>query len=498
MRGNKNVTDMFTKLRPVDTKMIHNIKVSPRPIKKRSLSGTLKSIQTIKQAATNVSKENRDANKETVGTILRSMGEQSSVHGFRNGTSGLAVGQQTFDDFLASMRNTSNTVYDTASFEIRITDIDEDVINQVMTDAGDDSSEELDELYILNQRLQQEYESLSRDDRISMGHDIDKMLLSCTFAGRQCKRPTRRHVSKEYGNCYTFESKSYVATRSGPDYGFQMTLNLETHEAIPHMTHGYGARIVLHQSGSFPLPAEEGMTLSPGYETSLGVRMAKISRLGPPHGSCAIPLGFFGKRGYNNISSSIRYSSQACLLDCKEMAIETICGCFESNIRNELYTGYSDRTDALRNCAESTNDFRCATAVTQDFLIGTRTCYCPNACNETIYSRVFSGRLWPSQDYLNELMESACSKYDLDYRSCPLHTLTHAEKSMNFLKINVYYEDLNYQYLSEEPEYELMNLLSDIGGSLGLFLGASALSIGEVFELLVELSCYFVQKRRNR
>ncbi|OWF36335.1 Degenerin-like protein unc-105 [Mizuhopecten yessoensis] len=279
--------------------------------------------------------------------------------------------------------------------------------------------------------------------------------------------------------------------------GFQMTLNLETHEAIPHMTHGYGARIVLHQSGSFPLPAEEGMTLSPGYETSLGVRMAKISRLGPPHGSCAIPLGFFGKRGYNNISSSIRYSSQACLLDCKEMAIETICGCFESNIRNELYTGYSDRTDALRNCAESTNDFRCATAVTQDFLIGTRTCYCPNACNETIYSRVFSGRLWPSQDYLNELMESACSKYDLDYRSCPLHTLTHAEKSMNFLKINVYYEDLNYQYLSEEPEYELMNLLSDIGGSLGLFLGASALSIGEVFELLVELSCYFVQKRRN-
>ncbi|XP_069111481.1 amiloride-sensitive sodium channel subunit beta-like [Argopecten irradians] len=587
MKEKKSITDVFSRLHSPENVRIHNIKVSPRPTRKRSISDTLKSIRTINEApADNKKEKKKEITKETVGSIFTSLGEGSSVHGVsrvlsgssrrramwllfiitfltyflyqfygiltyyysypiktvitiesrplllpaiticntnpirmsqiresgtrimrklmeidgfdddRN-TSAIFGGRDTFQELLDSMRNASDTVYDAASFDISDDDIGHAIVDDLEGLHGNVMPEELDELYILNQKLQQEYDSLTREQRIEMGHEIDKMVLRCTFAGRNCKRPKRIHVSNEYGNCFTFESSSYVATRSGPEFGFQIILNLETHEAIPHLTSGFGARLVMHQYGSLPLPAEEGITLSPSYETAIGIRMTKITRLGQPHGTCAVPHKFFRKRMDNNASYHIRYSSQACVLDCKEAAIERECDCYESNIHDELYTGFFSRSQQMPHCAESVDDFRCATSVTREFLTGAKDCHCPNACDETVYSRFFSGRLWPSDEYLEGLLEQACSRYDQTVKPCPLYRFSRPQLRMNFLRINIYYEDLNFEFLSEEPEYELMNLLSDVGGSLGLFLGASVLSLGEIIELLIELIYFFIKKRRN-
>jgi hypothetical protein len=54
-----------------------------------------------------------------------------------------------------------------------------------------------------------------------------------------------------------------------------LTINLENHEAIEGLTEGYGMRMVVHEPKSFPLPLEEGMTISGGYETSIGLKMVK-------------------------------------------------------------------------------------------------------------------------------------------------------------------------------------------------------------------------------
>lgn len=55
-----------------------------------------------------------------------------------------------------------------------------------------------------------------------------------------------------------------------------MTLYLEVDEYIENYSSGYGVRIVFHEPGTFPMPAEEGLTLSPGYETSIGLRAVRI------------------------------------------------------------------------------------------------------------------------------------------------------------------------------------------------------------------------------
>ena len=56
-----------------------------------------------------------------------------------------------------------------------------------------------------------------------------------------------------------------------------------------------------------------------------------------------------------------------------------------------------------------------------------------------------------------------------------------------FYAINIFYPSLKYTYISESPQMTVLNLLSSLGGSLGMFLGFSVFSLLELFELLFEL-----------
>ncbi|XP_060598499.1 acid-sensing ion channel 4-A-like [Ruditapes philippinarum] len=64
----------------------------------------------------------------------------------------------------------------------------------------------------------------------------------------------------------------------------------------------------------------------------------------------------------------------------------------------------------------------------------------------------------------------------------------------NFLRVLIYYEDLNYELIEEEPLYEPVRFLSDIGGTMGLFLGASALTFVEILQLVLELILFIKHK----
>ena len=50
--------------------------------------------------------------------------------------------------------------------------------------------------------------------------------------------------------------------------------------------------------------------------------------------------------------------------------------------------------------------------------------------------------------------------------------------------LNVFYESLSYKRIEESAKTSRIDLISGIGGTLGLFLGISLLSFGEIFEIL--------------
>ncbi|CAG2197020.1 unnamed protein product [Mytilus edulis] len=142
--------------------------------------------------------------------------------------------------------------------------------------------------YIAYQNFKDEYQKLKRHIKVQVGHQIENMLLECTYAGHKCDRPSKHIVTPDYGNCYTLQSRRYISGTSGPVGGMTLTINLENHEAIETMTEGFGLRLTLHEVGSFPLPLERGMTISGGFETSLALKLITqvIADIGGSLGLC--------------------------------------------------------------------------------------------------------------------------------------------------------------------------------------------------------------------
>ncbi|NXE99934.1 ASIC2 protein, partial [Menura novaehollandiae] len=59
--------------------------------------------------------------------------------------------------------------------------------------------------------------------------------------------------------------------------------------------------------------------------------------------------------------------------------------------------------------------------------------------------------------------------------------------SENILVLDIFFEALNYETIEQKKAYEVAALLGDIGGQMGLFLGASILTILELFDYIYEV-----------
>ncbi|XP_078356042.1 acid-sensing ion channel 2-like [Oculina patagonica] len=53
----------------------------------------------------------------------------------------------------------------------------------------------------------------------------------------------------------------------------------------------------------------------------------------------------------------------------------------------------------------------------------------------------------------------------------------------NLLELRIYYESLTFSDVRQVASYDLYSLLGDVGGQIGLFLGASLLTLVEYLDL---------------
>ena len=57
----------------------------------------------------------------------------------------------------------------------------------------------------------------------------------------------------------------------------------------------------------------------------------------------------------------------------------------------------------------------------------------------------------------------------------------------NMISFTVYYENLDYTVIDQVAQMKVFDLITNIGGNIGLFIGISFLSFAEFIELLVEI-----------
>ncbi len=118
--------------------------------------------------------------------------------------------------------------------------------------------------------------------------------------------------------------------------------------------------------------------------------------------------------------------------------------------------------------------------------------YCPLECDSMIFQIATTAATYPSiQHATSDLMNNSIIKSKFINES-----LTYDLVKQSVLSLNVYYADLSYMEYSQRAKTTLIDLVSNIGGIAGVFVGASFLSILEIFEALIDVLTIFFSRNK--
>ncbi|XP_069137183.1 amiloride-sensitive sodium channel subunit beta-2-like [Argopecten irradians] len=307
------------------------------------------------------------------------------------------------------------------------------------------------------------------------GHQIEDLLMSCTYGGYPCsvKNFTYTHNSK-YGNCYTFNhhknnQTSATSMYPGPLMGLVLEFNVEQDEYVEALAPEAGLRVHVHERGSYPIPDDDGFYIAPGFLTSVGLQEIRITRLPPPHAGCA-EKGV--KTDYYREKFDTIYTKQPCLKSCYQDNVMDVCKCaVPYYIIPEGAITCDVSNDTVTDCL---GDSMCNMAICGD--------KCPDPCSEKKYQSYISMAAWPSNQY-SQSLDSRLMKSSVDF----MEEDKLRSRSNNVAKMEMFFKELVYEKIEQQKGYESQNLISDIGGQLGLWLGLSAITIGELVEFFAAI-----------
>ncbi|KAL8612050.1 hypothetical protein ACOMHN_052072 [Nucella lapillus] len=389
------------------------------------------------------------------------------------------------------------------------------------------------------------YENLG-EEAINISHDLEDFLIHCQFNQEECTSVNfTTSFDGNYFNCFTFnggnKDNKLLMHATGPQNGLSLIISLDNDEPPlgsygiynidSNIQHSAGVRVVVHAPNTMPSPVDHGFDIPPGYSSSIGLKAILHTRLSEPYGNCTMDT-LVGMNYFNTFFSCLQVCKQRIIIakcQCKSSALPavpeynvTFCGLIP-NWKTILsgQGGYKPREYV------PIHSLACEERVLQD-LANDRsyetTCQCYQPCRETTYQKSVSLSYWPLEFYqlhalqvfygadikqnfmheaytfLSELanMSQLLSKRN-DTRTENLikqgYTLSEKEKAerastlirQNLLRLNIYLEDLSVVEYRQLPAYGLADLFADIGGTLGLWMGISVLTIMELMELIIRL-----------
>ena len=116
---------------------------------------------------------------------------------------------------------------------------------------------------------------------------------------------------------------------------------------------------------------------------------------------------------------------------------------------------------------------------------------CPLECNSTDFTFTVTTRTASGIGFSNLIKQT--KTFFSDFNSTPITVETASNK---FVQLFIYYDSLKYTSSHDSPSMDIVNFLGNIGGTLGLFLGISFLSLCEFLHVVVEF-CFILKQLFN-
>uniref|UniRef100_A0A3B4B135 Acid sensing ion channel subunit family member 4 n=1 Tax=Periophthalmus magnuspinnatus TaxID=409849 RepID=A0A3B4B135_9GOBI len=282
-------------------------------------------------------------------------------------------------------------------------------------------------------------------------------------------------VYTRYGKCYTFNGNKTALRKTkqgGMGNGLEIMLDIQQDEYLPiwretnETSLEAGIRVQIHSQDEPPYIHQLGFGVSPGFQTFVSCQEQRLTYLPQPWGNCRSS----SKEKFPGYDT---YSISACRLLCETNEVIRVCNCRMVHMPGKALSNSLHARKALSNSAHPSVCI-CVSAQLQK--TSGDTCPCETPCNLTRYGKELSMVKIPSKGSARYLSR----KYDK----------TEDYIRDNFLVLDIFFEALNYETIEQKKAYDVAGLLGDIGGQMGLFIGASILTVLEILDYIYEVLYY--------
>ncbi|KAI8510603.1 Amiloride-sensitive sodium channel [Branchiostoma belcheri] len=295
------------------------------------------------------------------------------------------------------------------------------------------------------------------DLTMNAGFVLDETTLQdCRWRGKRCYAENFTHAFTSYGNCWTFNSnddKILRQTIPGSGNGLYLVIDVQQEqytEKPPSGNSDAGLKFLVHPLAEPPKIDSQGTAVQPGTHAYASIQNILYKNEIPPWGTCDPTW---------RLDNYDTYTKTGCLLECRAEWVKKDCGCRTVSMPgNATYCSPTQLTQCVKTVVGKLAD-------------GRYPCECPTPCVANTFPTTVSYAAWPStsaQDYYTNLFN---------------HTAEYLQR--NFVVMDLYYAQLNYQEVIQTRQYTVGSFLGDFGGQLGLFLGASVITIAEFIEYIV-------------
>ncbi|KAL9964423.1 hypothetical protein ACROYT_G028064 [Oculina patagonica] len=286
------------------------------------------------------------------------------------------------------------------------------------------------------------------------GHQINDTLLGCVWSGQMCDYRNFTPVLTDMGLCHTFNSgkngeRILKVKQAGSTFGLTLSLNVQQKEYYGVMATSAGLKILIHHQDTPPMVSQLGFAVGPGTSTFAAIRKQRVLNLPDPYESNCL------NETIRDMPDYPEYTIPSCTFICQSKYVIEKCGCRED--------GMPDNFNRMK-------DYQCD---------------CPVPCDEISFKPVLSYAAYPSHSLVSRV--SKIFFPDGIALTPDIIKQTQEYMSQNMLELRVYFQELNYQVIQETPAYDSESLLGEIGGQVGLCVGASLLTVVEFFDVIFSI-----------
>ena len=285
-----------------------------------------------------------------------------------------------------------------------------------------------------------------------------------------------------YGQCYRFNSGKNLtghnipiknATSPSYYYGLELHLYVDSNNDYNRL------KLFVHNHTTLPSSLDnKGFFLVSGSVNYFPIERVFIKILSEPFNNCYenVSSFSFNKTLIDFIQSKRKYSQDECIKLCQNLLYQekTDCLCKLTSLEDNL----------VKQCVKNNIYQNCTSQYIylfqKQYVEEICPKYCPLECetNQLIFSQY------------SEII-TVKGKINDTFRYKEFNTYENVSRT--FFTIYVYYENLKLTLINQQPKMQPFDLISSLGGLVGLFLGMGVLSFAELFEIMFEIINVFLR-----